>query len=209
MDEFIIYGLYCPITDNIHYVGKSSVGLIRPLTHLRQSHSEKINEWVGQLRILGYVPIIKIIEVCTEDNLDDKEVFWIKKFKDDGCYLLNSTFNSSNILLSKYNNDDMAVFKIGSLIKSTRLKLDISADELAKSSGISRPTLVAIEKGSRHVIIGTFKKVLNKLGLEISVSKLGYNEITDDKEDATRVRVSRRKNQTCKTEEETDSSAGV
>ena len=71
MNNFIIYGLYCPITNDLHYVGKSSVGLIRPLTHLTQSHSDKINEWVSQLKFLGHAPVIKILEVCTENNLDE------------------------------------------------------------------------------------------------------------------------------------------
>jgi hypothetical protein len=62
MQQYIIYGLYCPFTDNIHYIGKSTVGMLRPLSHMTKSHSTKINEWVSQLKVLGYKPIIKILE---------------------------------------------------------------------------------------------------------------------------------------------------
>ena len=41
-NKYLIYGLFCPITDELHYVGKSSNYLLRPLQHLTDSHSEKI-----------------------------------------------------------------------------------------------------------------------------------------------------------------------
>ncbi len=34
-------------TDNLHYVGKSTVGMSRPMQHMALYHSEKINVWVN------------------------------------------------------------------------------------------------------------------------------------------------------------------
>jgi len=63
--------------------------MVRPLTHLTKSHSDKINEWVHSLKFLGYRPIIKILEECTAENIDSREAEWIKKSIEDGYYLLN------------------------------------------------------------------------------------------------------------------------
>ena len=60
----LIYCLKCPFTKEIHYVGKSSSGMIRPLSHLNKSHSDKINEWVClDIFIPTSYNIIRIFEV--------------------------------------------------------------------------------------------------------------------------------------------------
>ena len=87
MKKLLIYGLYCPFTDELHYIGKSSRSMTRPLEHFTKSHSDKINEWVSQLKFLSYKPVVKILEECKENELDNKKKDWIKKSKEDGCYL--------------------------------------------------------------------------------------------------------------------------
>jgi hypothetical protein len=90
--QYLIYGLYCPITDNLHYVGKSSTYLTRPLQHMSRSHSHKIREWVKQLKELGHIPIIKVLEyVINPDELDSRERYWIERSKNEGCYSLRVT----------------------------------------------------------------------------------------------------------------------
>lgn len=57
----IIYALKCPFTEEVHYVGKSTSGIVRPLTHMSKSNSDKINEWVISLKAIGSKPEIQIL----------------------------------------------------------------------------------------------------------------------------------------------------
>lgn len=56
--------------------------------------------------------------------------------------------------------------EMGDNIKLARLRRKLSAAQVAERANISRPTLVAIEKGSPTVSIGSYLLVLQVLGLE-------------------------------------------
>lgn len=45
MKDKLIYALGCPITSEVHYIGKTEKGLTRPFQHLKDSHNGKIREW--------------------------------------------------------------------------------------------------------------------------------------------------------------------
>lgn len=193
MNNNIIYGLFCPITGNLHYVGKSTKGLLRPREHMTNSHSEKINDWVFQLKHLGHAPVIKIIETCDINNIDEREQFWINKSIKEGCFLLNSSHNSSdNLLKSNISKDGLSAIRLGKIIKEIRLSLDISAEELSRSAKISGPTLVSIEKGRGNTKISNIINVLSSLGHELKIDK-NNGTIKNITENSTRVRVTRRK----------------
>ena len=90
MNEYLIYGLRCPKTDDYKYIGKSSSGINRAKAHLTYSHNESVNHWVAELREQGLCPLIDVIEECTEDDLQIKEHFWIQYYTARGCKLMNS-----------------------------------------------------------------------------------------------------------------------
>lgn len=56
--------------------------------------------------------------------------------------------------------------EMGDNIKLARLRRKLSAEQVAERANISRPTLVAIEKGAPTVSIGSYLLVLQVLGLE-------------------------------------------
>ena len=58
------------------------------------------------------------------------------------------------------------VSELGENIKLARLRRKLSAEQVSERANISRPTLVAIEKGSPSVSIGSYLLVLKVLGLE-------------------------------------------
>jgi DNA-binding XRE family transcriptional regulator len=173
MNKYLIYGLYCPFTDSLHYVGKSSSGMTRPKAHMTAASSKKIGEWVEHLKFLGYKPTIRILEECTKDNLEEQEKFWIEKAKDEGYYLLNVSCNKTDkILLQKpYEFSDLDILKIAKIIRETRHKLEMRQEDLCEMAEISRPTLTMIEKGNNKAIFNNLKKVLNILGYEIILKK--------------------------------------
>lgn len=56
--------------------------------------------------------------------------------------------------------------ELGESIKLARLRRGFSSELIAERSGISRATLVNVEKGSPSVAMGIYMRVLNALGLE-------------------------------------------
>ena len=56
--------------------------------------------------------------------------------------------------------------EMGENIKLARLRRKLSAEQIAERANISRPTLSAIEKGSKTVSIGSYLLVLQVLSLE-------------------------------------------
>jgi len=178
MDKYIIYGLYCPFTNKLHYVGKSSHGMTRPLQHLNKSHSEKIGEWVIQLKFIGYKPIVKILEECNENNVDEKEKIWIQKAIDEGQYLLNITHNNTLTILKQkeYENEDTDILIIGKTIKDARVNLGFTQNNLSEMAGIDRSTLYRIERGNKQITIKNLKEILRVLDYELIIKSKNTNE---------------------------------
>lgn len=56
--------------------------------------------------------------------------------------------------------------EMGENIKLARLRRRLSTEQVAERANISRPTLLAIEKGSPATSIGSYLIVLQVLGLE-------------------------------------------
>ena len=55
---------------------------------------------------------------------------------------------------------------LGENIKYARLRRDLSSEQVAERAGISRNTLIKIEKGDEGVAIGYYFRVLVVLGLD-------------------------------------------
>lgn len=53
---------------------------------------------------------------------------------------------------------------MGEQIKLARLRRNLSASLVAERAGISRPTLLKVERGAPDVSIGTYARVLQALG---------------------------------------------
>jgi transcriptional regulator with XRE-family HTH domain len=71
--------------------------------------------------------------------------------------------NKSPILLPRMKR---ILAELGENIKLARLRRKLSAEQVAERAGISRSTLISIEKGYEGVGIGYYLNVLNILGLE-------------------------------------------
>lgn len=71
--------------------------------------------------------------------------------------------NKSPILLPKLQK---IMAEVGEQIKLARLRRKLSSEQVAERAGISRTTLVSIEKGYPGVSIGYYLNVLKVLGLE-------------------------------------------
>jgi len=67
--------------------------------------------------------------------------------------------------------------ELGENIRLARLRRKLRAEQVAQRAGISRPTLLSIEKGSPSVGIGSIVQVLMVLGLEKDITFVARDDI--------------------------------
>ncbi len=178
----LIYSLCCPFTSKVHYIGKTTQGMIRPMEHLSRSHSEKIRNWVEDLKKLNYAPVVKILEsVSEEEDLDDRERFWIQREINKGSLLLN-TFLVTPLLISH----DLEVtitgkigdeyLRIGKFIKEKRKQLNLTQEEFASRCGVALTVIRKIEQGKSNLQLDRLLHVLMMFGCTLEVSRITMYE---------------------------------
>jgi len=181
----IIYGLRDPRNDVYCYVGKSSVGVTRPLTHLIESHSENIRGWVSELTEKGLNPLVDIIEeVTTLDELPLREKYWIDYYFNLNPLLLNIQSIPKEIEEIRSDKTDQDLDKLLSIIdiipeilKRERMLRGVRQEELSKLTGMSRSTISLLENGS-NINLDSIK-----LYLEAIITK---NRVTTVKKERVR-----------------------
>ena len=96
MRKGYVYKLICPISGECRYVGKTVQSLSKRL--YKHKYDKKFNpshknSWLIQLDAKGLLDELKIelIEECNVSVLNDREIFWIAKLKNDGYKLTNMT----------------------------------------------------------------------------------------------------------------------
>ena len=94
MGKFELYGLFCPYTDEIKYIGVTKNGLNTRLNqHLKNPTNQFISSWFNDLKLENKIPIIKLIKECDSyDELLQSEIEEIKKCR----YLEIDLFNISD-----------------------------------------------------------------------------------------------------------------
>lgn len=103
MKEGFIYGLVCPIDKKIRYIGQTRQKLIRRLCkhiwHVQKkikTQNSKFNHkenWIKKIINENLIDNLEIIEIekCQQELLNEREIFWIRKYKNDGFNLTNQT----------------------------------------------------------------------------------------------------------------------
>ncbi len=88
-----IYVLKDPRDGIVRYVGKTECALKKRLVHHLHSSKKPADHkarWMAKLVRDGVTPIIESIEVCPFEIWQERECFWIKKYRDDGFDLTNT-----------------------------------------------------------------------------------------------------------------------
>lgn len=173
----LIYSLSCPFTNEVHYIGKTTQGMLRPLKHLKESHSDKIREWVSSLKELNNAPVVKVMEyVPFEEDLDGRERYWILYYLNKGNNLLNSNLVSP--LTITHNLDELLgdgkgieMSKIGKFVKTKRRSLELKQPEFAIKSGVALTVLRKIEQGKTNINVNGLLQILKMFGCTIDVIK--------------------------------------
>ncbi|MFA5533583.1 MAG: helix-turn-helix domain-containing protein [Mariniphaga sp.] len=81
--------------------------------------------------------------------------------------------NRNTVLLPKLAKA-MTIF--GENIKLARLRRKLTAEQVAERAGISRRTLVSVEKGLPSVAMGIYVQVLFVLGLSDDIEKVAADD---------------------------------
>lgn len=88
-----IYALIDPRTNEIRYIGKALNTRKRYNSHICGSKSNKTHKdkWINNLLSCEKKPILEVLETCNEENCAEKEQYWIKYYREQGCDLTNLT----------------------------------------------------------------------------------------------------------------------
>ena len=93
--EIFIYTLNHPTTNEIKYVGKTNNPKRRLYHHIEESKRKNgfknrhVINWINHLLLEKLKPTMNIIEICNEDNWEEREKYWIKYYKGSDVQLCN------------------------------------------------------------------------------------------------------------------------
>ena len=175
MKKRFIYALCCPFTNDIHYIGKTTNGMTRPMQHISDSNSVKVKEWVDDLKNIGYSPIVKIIEsVSIEDNLDVRERYWIQYYVNKKSLLLN--INLVSPILVKHNIDELLgkgeiMGRLSKFVKEKRKQTNLTQIQFAQKAGVALTVVRKIEQKKTNYNLNGLIQVLKMFGCTIDVCK--------------------------------------
>lgn len=133
-----IYTLSDPETKIIKYVGKSIDPEKRLKKHLSdyeliESWTPK-NKWLIYLKKKGLIPLLNIIDEGTDENIDDLEIYWIKKFKSQGIKLKNATDGGDGYDWTGKKHKPLSImkFKMNHAHRKIVLKFDMENNFICK-----------------------------------------------------------------------------
>lgn len=151
--QYKIYCLKNPTTNEIKYVGVTVNDISKRLS---QHISDTVKnpqlykaKWISSILKQGIRPIIEVIEICNKDTWADREIFWIKKYKEEGIKLTNILPGGKGVVLTRRKGDGSSkpIHKYdidGNYIESFK-----SATEASKVVGVRGSSIGRVLSGER------------------------------------------------------------
>ena len=115
-----IYLLKDPVTQEIRYVGQTyKILKYRLNEHLQDSKRKKFRNvnWIKSLLKKDLKPIIELIEECSLDNVDEREIYWISYFRSINSKL-NNHDDGGRFQKRKFKHSEEFKSKIGKFMKN-------------------------------------------------------------------------------------------
>ena len=132
MKTTYIYVLKCP-EGNIRYVGKTNSPKKRLSSHIREAKKGKgrrhVLNWIHSLLSKSLIPSMEIIEVCTEENWQEREKYWVEYYRSIIPNLCNNADGGLGGTGTK-NFSEEELFKKKEVMSNTFSKFSKSDKEL-------------------------------------------------------------------------------
>lgn len=84
-----IYALVDPETNQVCYVGKANDPQYRYKGHLREKNNAPKARWISGLKERGLKPLLNIVEEVPFAQWQEREMYWISYYHEQGCPLVN------------------------------------------------------------------------------------------------------------------------
>ncbi len=160
MKTTYIYVLKCP-EGNIRYVGKTNSPKKRLSSHISEAKKGKgrrhVLNWIHSLLSKSLIPSMEIIEVCTEENWQEREKYWVEYYRSIIPNLCNNADGGLGGTGTK-NFSEEELFKKKEVMSNTFSKFSKSNKELIWKMIQSNKTQLEITekypKYTRHIDFG-------------------------------------------------------
>lgn len=168
MNTNLIYGLRDPRNDVYKYIGKTTIGNNRPLSHLVKSHNTLVNEWVNELSKSGLTPFVDIIQrdIPLED-LAGKEKYYITYFSDlygqlfNGGEHVRECIHEPSILDYKQIDDALfTLLNLGEVYKMLKASTGFCNDTIGHMLNISRKTAYRLKESETNITLDTVIRMI-------------------------------------------------
>jgi hypothetical protein len=176
----LIYGLRDPRNDVYRYIGKTTVGKRRPLSHLVQSHNALVNEWVAELKRVNLQPFVDIIENDIPlEELAAREKHHIACYQAIYGQLFNGGSSVHECISSpsifdntEIENTIKTLSNLNELYKIIKISTGFGDDMIASMLNVGRKTVFRVKKSEETITMKTVLKL-------ILFSKYTMNDIFD------------------------------
>lgn len=134
MRTAFIYGLRCPLTGLIRYIGKCDDPKTRLLAHLRDPEKNRRTNWLASLKSQGLKPALEIVAEVAHNNWEFWERSYIRAYRCLGFDLANSTDGGEGVTMTPEIRA-----KIGARSTGRRPSLEVRAKMSASRTGEKNP----------------------------------------------------------------------
>ena len=186
MRKHFIYALTCPISNKVRYVGQTIDLNKRMNSHINYSknHSTHKANWINSLLKENLEPNIMVLEECDSNDVNDREIYWIKRFRDSGHNLTNSTNGGEGTVGHIFSDEHRRKLSESSKgrkhSKETKNKI---GESVSGSNNAFSIRIKVTKKDRTYVIYDSIKDVMSKYKIsrhlvkKYCVSAEYYNEL--------------------------------
>lgn len=184
----LIYGLRDPRNDVYRYIGKTTVGEKRPLSHLIQSHNILVNEWVAELKKANLQPFVDVIEKDIPlEELAAREKHHIACYQgiygqlfNGGKHLVDTISKPSCLSTNDIDMLEIALSNTEEIYKVYKTQTSFTDEVIANTLNVGRKTVHNIKRGSLKTSIETVYKMVLFIQQGLEAVFAYYQDCTPD-----------------------------
>jgi hypothetical protein len=160
-----IYGLVCPTSKQIRYIGVTRYSLDKRLNeHLRENKSKTYKQkWIKSLLSKGLKPEIVLICLTDESNWIETEKFYIKLFKTNGFKLTNTSEGGEGGGSKGYKHTEDWKLKASERMRIRNKETPLSKEFYERLNGSKRKKILRVDKDGNKTKYNSVADAANEL----------------------------------------------